>query len=101
MIDARALHGWLGVKDRFATWMRRRIGEYGFTAGDDYFAELRKITGRGRRRRDYLLTLDMAKELAMVERTEIGRETRRAGRSQLGRTLGERSQLALTLGGKT
>lgn len=75
MIDARGLHSWLGVGDRFATWFARRAKEYGFTLGEDFFADLRKTSGRPRK--DYLLTLDTAKELAMVERTEVGRETRR------------------------
>jgi phage anti-repressor protein len=72
MIDARSLHGWLGPKVQFHHWMRRRIEEYGFVSGEDFCAEKHKTGGRPRT--DYLLTLDMAKELAMVERTEIGRE---------------------------
>lgn len=79
MIDARSLHGWLGVAARFNDWMRRRVAEYGFVAGDDYYSNLSKSPGRSRPRRDYLLTLDTAKELAMVERTERGRLTRRRG----------------------
>lgn len=75
MIDARSLHAWLGVAARFNDWIRRRVKEYGFTAGEDFHSSLSK--NRGRPRKDYLLTFDMAKELAMVERTEIGRETRR------------------------
>lgn len=78
MFDARALHEWLGVRDKFGMWMSRRIEEYGFEAGSDYCAELRKSpSGRGRPRQDYLITIDMAKELSMVERTDKGRETRR------------------------
>lgn len=77
MIDARALHGWLGVEARFADWIKRRAAEYGLEDGADYFSELRKNGGRGRAAREYLLTLDTAKELAMVERTDLGRQTRR------------------------
>jgi anti-repressor protein len=79
MIDARGLHGWLGNKTPFHKWMERRVEEYGFTEQDDYWTILSVSSGggAGRRKTDYFLTIDMAKELAMVERSEIGRETRR------------------------
>lgn len=67
MIDARALHGWLGNKQDFTSWAKRRIEDYGFIDGVD-FSLIRVKTG-GRPRTDYLLTVDMAKELSMVERT--------------------------------
>lgn len=73
--DARALHGWLGVGRRFTSWLQERCKEYGFAEGEDFLPVSGK--NRGRPRKDYLLTTDMAKELAMVERTEVGRETRR------------------------
>lgn len=75
MIDARALHGWLGNKDPFHQWMRRRINEYAFEEGSDFCTNLFKT--KGRPRTDYFLTINMAKELAMVERTAIGKVTRR------------------------
>lgn len=75
MIDARALHGWLGNKDAFANWMRDRIEQYGFSEGSDYFGISQKTGGRPRK--DYRVTINMAKELAMVERTPIGQMTRR------------------------
>lgn len=75
MIDARALHDWLGHRaQNFHKWVQSRIDDYGFVEGED-FSSTRKKTG-GRPRTDYLLTLDMAKELAMVERSQIGRMTR-------------------------
>lgn len=79
MIDARGLHGWLGVGRAFAAWMQGRIAEYRFEEGTDFLlSETGKRKGRGgANRKEYLLTIDMAKELAMVERTEVGRATRR------------------------
>ncbi len=80
MIDARSLHKWLAVEDRFNDWIRRRIKEYGFEEPADLlcYAQPRNKGQRGGwNRKDYLLTIDTAKELAMVERTERGRETRR------------------------
>lgn len=75
LVDARGLHGFLGVRDSFHQWIGRRIAEYGFEEASDFCTEMCKTGGRPRR--DYHLTLDMAKELAMVERSDIGRATRR------------------------
>jgi len=93
MFDARSLHGWLGTRWGFAHWIEGRITECGFEEGVD-FRRISAKTG-GRPRKDVLVTLDMAKELAMVERTERGRQTRRCASKpqeslprQLGRTLG-------------
>ena len=77
MIDARALHGWLGTKTRYTQWLQERIAEYGFSEGGDFFRIVGKTGPKGGRpRTDYLLTVDMAKELAMVERSKVGRMTR-------------------------
>ncbi|GAB7553105.1 hypothetical protein NRB_26110 [Novosphingobium sp. 11B] len=75
MIDARSLHEWLKPKVRFNDWISRRLDEYDFQDGEDFHSLLSKT--RGRPRKDYHLTIGMAKELAMVERTEVGRATRR------------------------
>jgi anti-repressor protein len=75
MIDARALHGWLEVEARYNDWFRRRVKEYGFAAGEDFYSSVSKTKGRSRA--DHLLTIDMAKELSMIERTERGRAARR------------------------
>lgn len=75
MIDARQLHAWLKVRDQFNQWIKRRIAEYGFEEGEDFSPSLVKTGGRPRT--DYLLTVDMAKELSMVERSERGKQTRR------------------------
>ena len=70
MFDARALHGWLGVTTPLHIWFQRRVDDYGFEEGADFRTNLFKT--RGRPCKDYLITIDMAKELAMVERTERG-----------------------------
>ncbi|EPX8618438.1 antA/AntB antirepressor family protein, partial [Escherichia coli] len=70
----------LGVKKVFAAWITNRISEYEFIENQDYIllSNLGKQTsGRGgHNRKDYHLTLDTAKELAMVERNEKGRQIR-------------------------
>jgi phage anti-repressor protein len=80
LVDARLLHAFLEVGRDFSNWIKGRIEEYGFEQGQDYVTVARSpIPASGNRGAaiDYLLTLDMAKELAMVERTPRGREARR------------------------
>lgn len=80
-VSARNLHEALGVGKRFATWIQDRIRQYGFVDNQEYLlvSQNGETKGKGgdRRSKDYYLTLDMAKELAMVERTDKGREARR------------------------
>ncbi len=78
-VNARDLHTFLDVGRDFSTWMKTRIDEYGFQENQD-FTSFPRNGGKpqgGRPTIDYHLTLDMAKELAMVERTEQGRRVRR------------------------
>ena len=81
LCNARDIHICLKVRSRFNDWIARRITEYGFVEDVDFTLVTRgKVTkGRGgdRRSREYDVTIDMAKELAMVERTEIGQRIRR------------------------
>ncbi|ORF03850.1 hypothetical protein BGI05_04695 [Snodgrassella alvi] len=82
LCNARDLHKALQVGRKFATWITERIKEYVFVENQDYIliSQNREIkTGRGgdRRSKEYHLTLDMAKELAMVEKTEVGRQVRK------------------------
>ncbi|WP_100150259.1 antA/AntB antirepressor family protein [Snodgrassella communis] len=78
LCNARDLHKALQVGRKFATWITERIKEYGFIENQDFVAisQNREI-GFGRGKKDYHLTLNMAKEMAMVEKTEIGRQVRR------------------------
>ncbi|WP_144754869.1 antA/AntB antirepressor family protein [Bartonella saheliensis] len=77
-VNARELHTFLAIGKRFATWITNRINQYEFEEGKDYILTLPKI---GKRKnvisKEYHLTLDMAKELSMVERNEKGRQARR------------------------
>ncbi|WP_459902514.1 antA/AntB antirepressor family protein [Edwardsiella tarda] len=79
LCNARDLHEFLGVGKRFASWVTERITEYEFVENQDYIiiSQNREIIKRGRPTTDYHLTLDTAKELAMVERNERGRQIRR------------------------
>lgn len=81
LVNARDLHEFLGVGKVFAAWITSRIEEYGFAENQDYLLLSKtgkQTSGRGgHNRKDYHLTLDTAKELAMVERNEQGRQVRR------------------------
>ena len=80
-VDARELHAFLGVGKVFGTWISDRIQQYDFVENQDFaidFPISGNQTGRGgdRKTKNYTLTLDMAKELSMVERTPKGKEAR-------------------------
>ncbi|MGL4673804.1 MAG: antA/AntB antirepressor family protein, partial [Wohlfahrtiimonas sp.] len=74
-VNARELHEFLEVKSRFNDWIKNRINEYGFTENHDY-ASLTKILVSGGQQIEYFISLNMAKELAMVERNEKGKQAR-------------------------
>lgn len=79
-VNARELHEKLEVKTQFKDWMPRRIKEFGFEEGRD-FTVLKNEHGRNVSgkfsSKEYIISLDMAKELAMVENNEQGRRIRR------------------------
>ncbi len=79
LVDARRLHDFLGVGRDFSNWIKGRIQEYGFVEGGDYLLTKmgEQLLSGTQWKINYFLTLDMAKELAMVERTARGREVRR------------------------
>ncbi len=74
-VNARDLHKSLEVGRDFSNWIKDRIEKYGFIEGKDFSPNLAKSTG-GRPAIDYLLSLSMAKELAIVENNDRGREIR-------------------------
>lgn len=75
-VEAQPLHGWLGIGRDCSNWMRKLVADYGFEEGEDYSPVLAKSSG-GRPRKDYLLSLDAAKGIAMIGNTQRGKATRR------------------------
>lgn len=78
-VSARELHEFLEVDTKFATWIERRIEEYDFTDNEDYqvLPNFGKNPQGGRPAIEYALSIDMAKELAMVEKNAKGKQARR------------------------
>lgn len=77
VVSGRQLHEVLGVKTKYADWFARMI-EYGFNEGQDFLLlKNEQQTGRGGHNKvDHVIKLDMAKEIAMIQRTEKGKEVR-------------------------
>ncbi len=87
LVDARLLHQVLEVGRDFPTWFKKRIDQYSFELGIDYFPcspVLGSVENQDKGdfakyqlKKDYNITLDMAKELAMLERNPIGKSVRK------------------------
>jgi phage anti-repressor protein len=105
-VNARDLHKFLENKQKFTTWIQKRIADYGFSEGSDFTrfdlsvaTKMAETTGGGiaeivnsqksealestgciefgqQGRIEYAITIEMAKELAMVERNQKGKEAR-------------------------
>ncbi|MGE4529805.1 MAG: antA/AntB antirepressor family protein [Acidithiobacillus sp.] len=83
-VNARDLHAFLEVGKDFSTWIKDRITQVGFVENQDFIVlsfdspVSGNQTGRGgdRRSKEYHLTLDMAKHLAMIERNAKGKQAR-------------------------
>lgn len=74
-VMGRDLHEVLEIKTAYKDWFPRMC-EYGFIEGEDFCSILSESTG-GRPSTDHQLTIDMAKEICMIQRTDIGRKVRK------------------------
>lgn len=73
-VSARELHEFLDVSTDFRHWFQRMC-EFGFSEGQDFRTFLTESTG-GRRGQDAAVTIDMAKEICMLQRNEKGKMAR-------------------------
>jgi anti-repressor protein len=73
-VNARDLHEFLESGQEFRHWIKARIEQYGFVEGQDYVTSENII--RGGKAIEYHISINMAKELAMVERNAQGRVIR-------------------------
>lgn len=91
-VNARELYKWLGVGRDFSTWIKDRVKKYDFIEDLDYFTSIPQFGdgSDGSRKgkatdpktgkvvaKEYIISVDMAKELAMVENSEIGKKVRK------------------------
>lgn len=74
-LSARELHKFLGVTERFGNWFER-MNQYGFQESIDYLGRKVFNTQAHQELQDYQITLDMAKEIAMIQRSDKGKEVR-------------------------
>ena len=78
-INARDLHSFLESKQDFSTWIKNRIAKYDFIENQDFkliHKKMEQVSG-AKYMIEYAITIDMAKELSMVENSEQGRLARR------------------------
>lgn len=75
-VNARDLHEFIEAGRDFSTWITQRIEKYGFSKGLDFTTFRGKSSG-GRMPLEYHISIDMAKELSMVENNEKGRQARK------------------------
>ncbi|KDM91383.1 antA/AntB antirepressor family protein [Photobacterium galatheae] len=75
-VDARSLHSTLGNATAFSRWVGRRIEETGFTEGKDFLPILAKNEDKGRPATEYTITVEMAKHLCMMDRSDVGYQMR-------------------------
>ncbi|WP_237611145.1 antA/AntB antirepressor family protein [Actinobacillus pleuropneumoniae] len=84
LVNARELHQKLENGKQFSDWIQHRISKYGFTENLDFIGVHQIVNVesgffglRQKEIKEYHITLDMAKELCMLERSELGQKARR------------------------
>lgn len=70
-VNARELHQFLEVKTRFNDWIANRISKYNFEENQDFVTHTENLVSGGKQT-EYHISIDMAKELSMVENNEKG-----------------------------
>ena len=76
-VNARELHTFLESKQDFSTWIKNRIADYDFVENQDFVRFHKKMEANNATLIEYAISLDMAKELSMVERNEQGKQARK------------------------
>lgn len=74
-VSARELHEKLNIGTRFNDWFPR-MTEYGFAEGTDFYSKMSKTENGGRPSTDYEISVDMAKQICMIQRTPEGKAVR-------------------------
>jgi len=74
-VNSRDIHTSLWVKTPYSMWIQRAIEKYGFEENNDF--TINKFVNGKATQSDYIVTLDMAKELCMLDDSEMGKSYRR------------------------
>ena len=74
-VNARELHAFLEVKSKFADWFKNRVSDFGFVENSDFVTVSKNLVNGGRSI-EYHISIDMAKELSMLERNDKGKQAR-------------------------
>lgn len=77
VVDGRELHNVLCSKQDFSTWMKKRISECDAVENVDFTRFHKKMEANNATKIEYIIKLDTAKEMAMLERNEKGKQVRR------------------------
>lgn len=72
-VNARELYSFLEVGRDFSSWIKERIEKYDFIENQDFIV----LAKTGEKKIEYFISIDMAKELSMVERNEKGKQARK------------------------
>lgn len=80
LVSGRELHEFLEVQTKYTDWFKRMV-DYGFTENVDFSVFLKNENdetafGGTRKTTDHAMTLDMAKEISMIQRSEKGKQAR-------------------------
>lgn len=76
LVSARDLHKGLEATERFGNWFERYVIKYGFIENQDYLGCKVFNTLAKQELQDYVITLDVAKHVAMIQRNELGMKFR-------------------------
>ena len=73
-VSARELHDFLEMTERFSSWFDRMLA-YGFSESSD-FEKCKTFNASNRELEDYFVSIDMAKEISMIQRSDKGKQAR-------------------------
>ena len=81
LVSGRELHEFLGIKTKYKDWFPRMV-EYGFEEGIDFIMVTQKRVTNNLKNSvttviDHAISIDMAKEISMIQRTEKGKQARK------------------------
>lgn len=72
-VNSRDIYEYLEINSQYANWIQRAIEKYDFEENNDFNIFVKPTNNQ----KDYIVTMDMAKELCMVSNTEKGKEVRK------------------------